>query len=72
MNFMPSLARSDVAGAKTTAVKKGDKWVVNGQKMCRFGMYVHRRYVDDFDHHLPQGSRMVARPTGTARRVPSG
>ncbi|KAJ2454576.1 hypothetical protein EV183_001447 [Coemansia sp. RSA 2336] len=26
-------AGSDVAGAKTTAVKKGDKWVVNGQKM---------------------------------------
>lgn len=26
-------AGSDVAAAKTTAVKKGDKWVVNGQKM---------------------------------------
>ncbi|KAJ2306511.1 hypothetical protein IWW55_001423, partial [Coemansia sp. RSA 2706] len=26
-------AGSDVAGAKTHAVKKGDKWVVNGQKM---------------------------------------
>ncbi|KAI9481876.1 hypothetical protein LPJ78_002087 [Coemansia sp. RSA 989] len=26
-------AGSDVAGAKTTAVKKGDKWIVNGQKM---------------------------------------
>ncbi|KAJ2162895.1 hypothetical protein GGF46_000278 [Coemansia sp. RSA 552] len=26
-------AGSDVAGAKTNAVKKGDKWVVNGQKM---------------------------------------
>lgn len=24
---------SDVAGLKTTAVKKGDQWVVNGQKM---------------------------------------
>ncbi|KAJ1826629.1 hypothetical protein LPJ73_008963, partial [Coemansia sp. RSA 2703] len=26
-------AGSDVAGAKTNAVKKGDKWVINGQKM---------------------------------------
>jgi len=26
-------AGSDVAGAKTTAVKKGDSWVLNGQKM---------------------------------------
>jgi len=26
-------AGSDVAAAKTTAVKKGDKWVINGQKM---------------------------------------
>lgn len=26
-------AGSDVAGAKTTAVKKGDKWVINGSKM---------------------------------------
>ncbi|KAJ1922288.1 hypothetical protein H4219_000150 [Mycoemilia scoparia] len=26
-------AGSDVAGAKTTVVKQGDKWVVNGQKM---------------------------------------
>ncbi|KAI3649674.1 hypothetical protein MP228_005306 [Amoeboaphelidium protococcarum] len=26
-------AGSDVAGARTMAVKKGDKWVVNGQKM---------------------------------------
>jgi len=26
-------AGSDVAGAQTTAVKKGDKWIVNGQKM---------------------------------------
>jgi acyl-CoA dehydrogenase len=26
-------AGSDVAGIKTTAVKKGDKWVINGQKM---------------------------------------
>ncbi|KAH9272969.1 hypothetical protein BASA83_004862 [Batrachochytrium salamandrivorans] len=26
-------AGSDVAGAKTTAVKKGDKWVINGNKM---------------------------------------
>ncbi|RLN56684.1 hypothetical protein BBJ29_001033 [Phytophthora kernoviae] len=26
-------AGSDVAGAKTTAVKKGDKWVLNGSKM---------------------------------------
>ena len=26
-------AGSDVAGVKTNAVKKGDKWVVNGQKM---------------------------------------
>lgn len=26
-------AGSDVAGAKTTAVKKGDEWVINGQKM---------------------------------------
>jgi acyl-CoA dehydrogenase len=26
-------AGSDVSGAKTTAVKKGDKWVINGQKM---------------------------------------
>lgn len=27
------VAGSDVAGIKTTAVKKGDKWVLNGQKM---------------------------------------
>lgn len=27
------MAGSDVAGIKTTAVKKGDKWVINGQKM---------------------------------------
>ena len=27
------VAGSDVAGIKTTAVKKGDKWVINGQKM---------------------------------------
>lgn len=26
-------AGSDVAGIKTTAVKKGDKWILNGQKM---------------------------------------
>lgn len=26
-------AGSDVAGARTTAVKKGDKWVINGSKM---------------------------------------
>lgn len=26
-------AGSDVGGAKTTAVKKGDEWVLNGQKM---------------------------------------
>jgi acyl-CoA dehydrogenase len=26
-------AGSDVAGVRTTAVKKGDKWIVNGQKM---------------------------------------
>lgn len=26
-------AGSDVAGAKTKAVKKGDKWVINGNKM---------------------------------------
>ncbi|KAJ1737341.1 hypothetical protein LPJ72_000582 [Coemansia sp. Benny D160-2] len=26
-------AGSDVAGAKTNAVKRGDKWIVNGQKM---------------------------------------
>ena len=28
-----AVAGSDVAGIKTTAVKKGDKWVINGQKM---------------------------------------
>ena len=28
-------AGSDVAGAKTRAVKKGDDWVINGQKMVR-------------------------------------
>ncbi|KCV72639.1 acyl-CoA dehydrogenase [Fonticula alba] len=27
------VAGSDVAGIKTTAVKKGDEWVINGQKM---------------------------------------
>ncbi len=27
------VAGSDVAGIKTTAVKKGDKWVINGGKM---------------------------------------
>jgi len=26
-------AGSDVAGIKTTAVKKGDKYIINGQKM---------------------------------------
>lgn len=26
-------AGSDVAGLKTTAVKEGDKWVINGSKM---------------------------------------
>ena len=26
-------AGSDVAGVKTRAVKKGDEWVLNGQKM---------------------------------------
>lgn len=27
------VSRSDVAGLKTTAVKKGNEWIVNGQKM---------------------------------------
>lgn len=38
-------AGSDVAGIKTRAEKKGDKWVLNGSKMW----YVSAPYSNDFE-----------------------